>query len=115
MQLYLRTFFVFCIIYICLMGSHWNCICFPKAILQNIDFDVEVSKIIHFHQMHCYLNLLLHMQNEDTDPLCGNYSTDLHLCFSYIDMKFEASSHLLRLYSLVCARPGQKPRRQVFL
>ena len=97
------------------MGSHWNRICFPKAILQIIDFDVEVSKIIHFQQMHCYLNLFLHMRIEDTDQLCGNYSADLHLCFSYIDMKFEASSHLLLLYSLVYARHGRKPRRQVFL
>ena len=29
-------------------------------------------------------------------------------------MKFQASSHLLWLYSPVCVGPGQKPRRPVF-
>ena len=32
----------------------------------------------------------------------------------FLNPKFQASSHLLWLYSLVCARPGRKPRRPVF-
>ena len=32
----------------------------------------------------------------------------------YLYPKFQASSHLLWLYSLVCVRPGRKPRRPVF-
>ena len=32
----------------------------------------------------------------------------------YLNPKFQASSHLLWLYSPVCVRPGQKPRRPVF-
>ena len=32
----------------------------------------------------------------------------------YLNPKFQASSHLLWLYSLVCVGPGQKPRRPVF-
>ena len=29
-------------------------------------------------------------------------------------MKFQASSHLLRLYRLVCVGPGRKPHRPLF-
>ena len=32
----------------------------------------------------------------------------------YLNTKFQASSHLLLLYSQVCVRPGRKPRRPVF-
>ena len=32
----------------------------------------------------------------------------------YLNPKFQASSHLLWVYSLVCVGPGQKPRRPVF-
>ena len=32
----------------------------------------------------------------------------------YLHPKFQASSHLLWLYSLVCVGPGRKPRRPVF-
>ena len=33
----------------------------------------------------------------------------------FLNLKFQASSHLLWLYSPVCVGPGQKPRRQGFL
>ena len=32
----------------------------------------------------------------------------------YLNPKFQASSHLLWLYSPVCVRPGRTPRRTVF-
>ena len=32
----------------------------------------------------------------------------------YLNPKFQASSHFLWLYSLVCVGPGRKPRRPVF-
>ena len=32
----------------------------------------------------------------------------------YLNPKFQASSHLLWLYSLVCVGPGRKPRKPVF-
>ena len=32
----------------------------------------------------------------------------------YLNPKFQASSHLLWLYSPVCVGPGQKPRRPIF-
>ena len=62
-------------------------------------------------------------ENKDADQLRGNREADQRLCFRYTDstipllpiyMKFQASSHLLWLYSPVCVRPGRKPRRPVF-
>ena len=32
----------------------------------------------------------------------------------FLNLKFQASSHLLLLYSLVCVGPGRKPQRLVF-
>ena len=61
-------------------------------------------------------------KNKDVDQLRGNREADQRLCFRYIDStipllpkpKFQASSHLLWLYSLVCVGPGWKSRRPVF-
>ena len=56
-------------------------------------------------------------ENKDADQLRGNREADQHLCFRYTDStiplplnpKFQASSHLLWLYSLVSVGPGRKP------
>ena len=60
-------------------------------------------------------------ENKDSDQLRGNREADQHLSFRYTDstiyflyMKFQASSHLVWLYSLVCVGPSRKPRRPVF-
>ena len=62
-------------------------------------------------------------ENKDADQLHSNCATDQRLCFRYIhstipllpvNSKFQASSHLLWLYSPVCVGPGRKPRRPVF-
>ena len=62
-------------------------------------------------------------ENKDADQLRGNREADQRLCFRYRDStqslyflnpKFQASSHLLWLYSLVCVGPGRKPLRPVF-
>ena len=60
-------------------------------------------------------------ENKDADQLRGNREADQRLCFRYTDStlyflnaKFQASSHLLWLYSLVYVRPGRQPRRPVF-
>ena len=61
-------------------------------------------------------------ENKDADQLRGNCEADQRLCFRYTDStiplqlnpKFQASSHLLWMYSPVCVGPGQKPRRPVF-
>ena len=66
-------------------------------------------------------------ENKDADQLRGNRKADQRLCFRYmvatirmvqslyyLNPKFQASSHFLWLYSLVCVGPGRKPRRPVF-
>ena len=60
-------------------------------------------------------------ENKDADQLRGDREADQRLCFRYtnstipllLNPKFQASSHLLGLYSSVCVRPGRKPRRPV--
>ena len=59
--------------------------------------------------------------NKDADQLRGNREADQLLCFAtrieqsfFLNPKFQASSHLLWLYSPVCVGPGQKPQRPVF-
>ena len=54
-------------------------------------------------------------ENKDADQLRGNREAHQRLCFRYIDstipllpnQKFQASSHLLWLYSPVCVGPGR--------
>ena len=60
-------------------------------------------------------------ETKDADQLRGNREADRRLCFRwivqslyYLNPKFQASSNLLSLYSLVCIEPGRKPRRPVF-
>ena len=61
-------------------------------------------------------------ENKDADQLRGNREADQRLCFRYTESKilyflytkFQASSHLVWLYSLVYVGPGRKPRRPVF-
>ena len=56
-------------------------------------------------------------ENKDADQLRGNREADQRLCFRYIESKslfylnpkFQASSHLLWLYSMVYVGPGRKP------
>ena len=61
-------------------------------------------------------------ENKDPDQLRGNREADQRLVFAtrivqslyFLNPKFQTSSHLLWLYSLVCVGPGRKPRRPVF-
>ena len=61
-------------------------------------------------------------ENKDADQLRGNREADQRLVFAirivqslfYLNPKFQASSHLLWLYSPVCVGPGRKSRRPVF-
>ena len=61
-------------------------------------------------------------ENKDADQLRSYCAADQRLCFCirivqslfFLNLKFQASSHLQWLYSPVCVRPGQKPRRPVF-
>ena len=42
------------------------------------------------------------------------FATRIVQSLYFLNLKFQASSHLLWLYSPVCVRPGRKPRRPVF-
>ena len=61
-------------------------------------------------------------ENKDADQLRSYCAADHRLCFRYTDStipllhkpKFQASSHLIWLYSAVCVGPGRKPRRPGF-
>ena len=62
-------------------------------------------------------------ENRGADQIRSNCEADHCLCFFatlivqilfFLNLKFQASSLLLRLHRLVCVRPGRKPRRPVF-
>ena len=62
-------------------------------------------------------------ENKVADQLRSNCAADQRLCFRYtnslqslyfLNLKFQAFSHFLWLYSMVCVGPGRKPRRPVF-
>ena len=77
--------------------------------------------------MHELMSLVMRKQdfciceNKDADQLRGNREADQRLCLSNTDStiplpttsKFQASGHLLWLYSPVCVGPGGKRRRPV--
>ena len=42
------------------------------------------------------------------------FATQIVQYLYYLNPKFQASSYLMWLYSLVCVGPGRKPRRPVF-
>ena len=42
------------------------------------------------------------------------FATRIVQSLYFLNPKFQASNHILWLYSPVCVRPGRKPRRQVF-
>ena len=43
-----------------------------------------------------------------------DFPTGIVQSLFYLNPKFQASSHRLWVYSLVCVRPSRKPRRPVF-
>ena len=91
---------------------------------------------------HFYMSLVVRKPDfciceiKDADQLRGNRKADQRLCFRYTDSTipllpkswdtifnhfgselnpiFQASIHLIRLYSPVCVGPGRKPLRPVF-
>ena len=64
-------------------------------------------------------------ENKCADQLCSFqtaqlisafvFATQIGQSLYFLNPKFQASGHLLWLYSPVCVGPGWKPRRQVFL
>ena len=54
-------------------------------------------------------------ENKGADQLRAFvFATQIVQSLYYLNPKFQASSHLLWLYSPVCVGPGQKPRTTVF-
>ena len=61
-------------------------------------------------------------ENEDADQLRGDREADQRFFFAtrivqslyFLNTKFQATSHPLWLYSLVCVGPGRKPGSPVF-
>ena len=59
-------------------------------------------------------------ENKDTDQLRAKlisafvFATRITQSLYFLNPKFQASSHFLRLYSPVCVGPGRKPQRPVF-
>ena len=60
-------------------------------------------------------------ENKDTDQLRGNREADQRLCFCsliaqylyFLIPKFQVSSRIQWLYSLVCVGPGWQPRTRL--
>ena len=57
----------------------------------------------------------LHTRNQRCRSALRYPLTQIVQSFFFINPKLQASRHILQLYSPDCVRPGQKPRRPVFL
>ena len=57
---------------------------------------------------------ILHTRNQRCRSALRYPLTQIVQSFFFINPKLQASRHILQLYSPVCVRPGQKPRRPVF-
>ena len=71
----------------------------------------------HYLSLHMRKLTICICENKDTDQLCSNCTADQCLCFHHTDNtiplllvypKFQASSFILWLYSLVCVGPVPK-------
>ena len=56
----------------------------------------------------------LHTRNQRCRSALRYPLTQIVQSFFFINPKLQSSRHILQLYSPVCVRPGQKPRRPVF-
>ena len=82
--------------------------------LSNISFFQEQADLcLHYFPRPYNIS---HVMRKPRFCICKNKDADQRLCFHYIvqslcflNPKFQASSHLLYLYSLVCVGPGRKP------
>ena len=97
-----------------------------------VSFKPDVELIFYANCMNC--TSYLHMSLVVRKPAFCICKTKTHISFAitaqlisafvfairivqslyYLNPKFQASSHLLWLYSPVCVGPGRKPRRPVF-
>ena len=80
---------------------------------------VAQADISQLHNLACHMSRVMRKpafcicENKDADQLRGSAPLLVQSLF-FLNPKFQATSHLLWLYSLVCVGPGRKPRRPVF-
>ena len=111
-----------------------NCCCFKNQLLNMFKENGrswrrrgKSRESVLIGMVQSYLNRVMgkpafcRCKNKDADQLHNNCARDQCLCFRYTDrsiplhpknLKFQASSHLMSLYSLVCVGPGRKTQRQ---
>ena len=77
--------------------------------------------LLYFYEPHREKTSFCICKNKDADQLRGTaklisafvFATQIVQSLYYLNLKFQASSHLLLCYSPVCVGPGRKPRRPV--
>ena len=87
------------------------CVCVAKPVA--VELRCHATALISYVNMH-----FAYAKSKSADQLRGNHAADQRLCFLYtiyfLNLKFQASSHLLWLYSPVCVGMVENPG-QVFL
>ena len=66
------------------------------------------------YERHQGKTVFLHTRNQRCRSALRYPLTQIVQSFFFINLKLQASRHILQLYSPVCVGPGQKPRRPVF-
>ena len=84
-----------------------------------LDNNMEITKIANRHMSLGMRKLAFCIcENKDADQLRGIrafvFATRIVQSLYFLYPKFQASGHLVWLYSPVCVGPGRKPRRPVF-
>ena len=88
-----------------------------------VDWDVKPQHKQTNKTVYCYCYHLSRVlrkpafcicENKGADPLINAFVFATEQPLFFLNPKFQASSHLLWLYSPVCVGPGKKPRRPVF-
>ena len=88
-------------------------------------FSHDANQLLPHHRYgpRCEKTGFLHMRKQKRRSALGSfvklisafvYATQIEQSLFFLNPNFQASSHLLWLYSLVCVRPSRKPRRPVF-
>ena len=73
--------------------------------------DVRKPEFLHMRKQRTQIKLRL---NREAVISVFVFATWIVQSLSFLNTKFQASSHFLRRRSLICVGPGRKPRRPVF-
>ena len=66
------------------------------------------------HEKTCFFCICENIGADQLHRSAPLFSLHIVQSFYFLNPKYQASSHLLSLYSSVCVGPGRKPQRQVF-